>query len=82
MISIRCEPPLQVSGRTLIVVSRVSIGWFQQKGALFFCGDKRPLAIIIRGRGSEEIFGVDGRRIDASVLQSLINTATKQSRGA
>lgn len=71
MIKFRYEPPIEVSGRTLIVVSRVKLGWLWRNRALAFFGDKRPAAIIIRDENGEEIFGVDGERMDIDMLHEL-----------
>ena len=76
MIIFQHEPPINVSGRALIAVTRIKLMRHAQNGALLFTGDKRPVAVICRGEGGEEIFGIDGAQIDAAALQALIADQT------
>ena len=72
MIIFQHESPISVSGRAFIAVARIKLTRHARNGALIFTGDKRPIAIICRGEGGEEIFDIDGRQIDADGLQALI----------
>ena len=72
MIVFRHEPPINVSGRAFIAVARIRLTRHARNGALLFTGDKRPVAVICRGKDGEEIFDIDGRRIDAAALQALM----------
>ncbi|MCP4317722.1 MAG: hypothetical protein GY789_17310 [Hyphomicrobiales bacterium] len=72
MITFQRESPISVSGRELIVVARIRLIGHAQGHALMFTGEKRPVAVICRGEGGEEIFDMDGRRIEAAALQALM----------
>ena len=72
MIVFQQEPPINVSGRAFVAVARVRLMRQARNGALLFTADKRPVAIICRGKDGEEIFDIDGRRIDAAALQALM----------
>jgi hypothetical protein len=72
MIVFQYEPARNISGRAFIVVARIRLVWHERSGALFLTGDKQPVAVICRGEDGEEIFDVDGRRIDSAALQALL----------
>jgi hypothetical protein len=81
MKTIRYDPPVDVSGYTVVVVSIVKALRHETKGACAFIGEKRPIAVICRSVDGESIFGVDGRRLDKAALQRLISQ-TGDSDGA
>ncbi len=71
MIVMQYGLPIEISGRTLVVVSRVNLAGIQRHGKIVFFGDKRPIAIIHRGDGGEEIFEIDSQRLNPTMLLSI-----------
>jgi len=73
MKAIRYDPPVNVSGYSIVAVSIVNALRHEAGGTCAFIGEKRPIAIICRGVDGENIFGIDGRRLDKAALQTLIS---------
>jgi len=73
MKTIRYDPPVNVSGRAIVVISIVTASGYKDRGACVFVGEKRPIAVVCRCVDGESIFSVDGRRLDTSALQKLIS---------
>lgn len=71
MIVFQHEPPINVSGCAIIAVARIRLMRNARNGVLFFTGDKQPVAVICRGEDGDEIFDIDGCRIDDAALQAL-----------
>ncbi len=72
MISVEHEPTITVSGHEVTAIVRVSVNRRALGSRWLFVGEKHPLAIICRTEGSEQIFDVNGCRIDAAKLKKLM----------
>ncbi len=72
MISVEHEPTIIVSGYKITAVVRARVSRRALGGGWLFVGDKHPLAIICCTKDSEQIFDVNGCRIDAAELKKLM----------
>lgn len=72
MIVFRREKPIEVSGRTIVAVSRVSVQGRRQNGLVLFSGDKRAVAVICRDNTGETIFDANGRLMSSSDLKAMM----------
>lgn len=70
---IQYDPPVEVSGRAIVVVSIVKAMGCKGGAAYVFVGEKRPIAVVCRGVDGESFFGADGRCLDAAALQALLS---------
>ena len=79
MISIQHEPTVIVMDCELTVVVRIGVTSHARGDKWLFTGDKRPMAVICRTTDGEQIFGMDGRLIDAAGLKELATADDAQS---
>ncbi|WP_296423501.1 hypothetical protein [Yoonia sp.] len=74
--------PLQIGGRTLIVVSRGTTHARQVGATMLLHGNKTPVYVLIRHNGHITVLDMDGASVAPAAMQRLCPGALQRIREA
>jgi hypothetical protein len=69
---IKIEPPVSISGVTVIPVTKSSLNYRSGKKGISFFGYKEPVSVVVLSDNMKKAFSVDGEEISLDELTAEI----------